>query len=78
MYSLPGCRSPASCTEDTIVVGESMCETDTSCADGLQVGLCSITADAIAADGHVTYANPDFAIAEVAWEFLSQFELPAP
>ena len=64
--------------EETTAVGASFCETDTSCADEVQVGLCSITADAIAFLGHVPYANPDFAIAEVAWRFLSRFELPAP
>jgi len=30
-----------------------------------------------AAPGHVLYFNPDLDVARTAWEFLSQFRLPA-
>jgi polyhydroxybutyrate depolymerase len=63
--------------EETVVTGTSRCETDTSCAAGVQNALCSINADA-AGLGHVLYQNPDLVIADVAWEFLSQFALPEP
>ncbi len=61
------------------VSGRSRCEIDTSCAKGIQVGLCSVTARAFpgaAFDGHVLYLNDDYVLARVAWDFLSQFTLP--
>ena len=59
--------------------GRGRCEYDTTCEQGVQVGLCSVTARAFpgtAIDGHVLYLNPDFVLAETAWAFLSQFALP--
>jgi hypothetical protein len=58
--------------------GKSYCETYTTCGSGTQAGLCSITAQALAVfSGHILYLNPDFNLAEVAWNFLSQFTMPA-
>src|SRR5262249_54706306 len=58
--------------------GKSYCETYTTCDNGVQAGLCSITAQALAVfSGHILYLNPDFILAQVAWNFLSQFTLPA-
>jgi poly(3-hydroxybutyrate) depolymerase len=60
--------------------GQSYCETYTSCGLGTQAGLCSITAQAFPGSpfsGHILYLNPDFNLAQVAWNFLSQFTLPA-
>jgi polyhydroxybutyrate depolymerase len=59
--------------------GASFCDTDTSCADGVQVGLCSITAQAFPGqffDGHILYLNPDYNLSVLAWDFMSQFTLP--
>ena len=65
---------------DAVVAkGASRCETFTNCADGVEAGLCSITARSFggtAIDGHVLYFNDDFVLAEVAWSFLSRFSLP--
>ena len=58
--------------------GNSYCDYDTSCADGVQVGLCSITAQAFPGqfyDGHILYLNPDYNLAVLAWNFLSQHTL---
>lgn len=61
------------------VSGASFCDIDTSCAPGVQVGLCSITSTSGAPyAGHILYINADFAIAPLAYDFLSQFSLPAP
>jgi polyhydroxybutyrate depolymerase len=59
--------------------GKSRCEYYTACADGVQVGLCSVTARAFPGqlfDGHILYLNDDYVLAEVAWDFLSRFTLP--
>jgi polyhydroxybutyrate depolymerase len=59
--------------------GQSRCQYDTGCANGVQVGLCSVTARAFPGSsfsGHILYLNPDFVLARVAWDFLSQFQLP--
>ena len=61
------------------VSGNSYCDYDTSCADGVQVGLCSVTAQAFPGqffDGHILYLNPDYNLAVLAWDFMSQFTLP--
>jgi len=67
-------------TPDAVIVkGDSRCETFTHCADGVEAGLCSITARSFGGtpiDGHVLYFNDDFVLAEVAWSFLSRFSLP--
>ena len=77
--SVNGCGSdPNDPLEEGFVQGTSMCETDTSCADGVQVGLCSINgADFGNVPGHILYINEDgLDIDQIAWDFLSQFELP--
>ncbi|HXJ34837.1 MAG TPA: PHB depolymerase family esterase [Candidatus Eisenbacteria bacterium] len=78
-------RSTDACGTGTpevhIAQGNSYCDTDTSCADGVQVGLCSITAQAFPGqfyDGHILYLNPDYNLAVLAWDFMSQFTLPPP
>ena len=61
--------------------GLSYCDIDTSCADGVRTGLCSITADAFGGqffDGHILYINPDYDVARLAWDFMAPFSLPAP
>ncbi|HEX5066464.1 MAG TPA: PHB depolymerase family esterase [Myxococcota bacterium] len=61
------------------VSGNSYCDYDTSCADGVQVGLCSVTAQAFPGqfyDGHILYLNPDYNFAVVTYDFMSQFTLP--
>lgn len=62
--------------------GNSYCDYDTSCADGVKVGLCSITAQAFPGqfyDGHILYLNPDYNLSVLAWDFMSQFTLtPGP
>ena len=78
-----GCISdPDDPLEEVFVQGTSMCETDTSCADDVQVGLCSINGleeiAGIPLFGHVPYFNEDgLNLAQIAWDFFSQFELPA-
>jgi len=65
--------------DETIVTGASYCETYTSCAEGVRVGLCSIDAfDIPPFPGHVLYFNADLVLAEVAWDFLAPFEAPEP
>jgi len=59
-------------------VGTSYCETYRSCSAGVQVELCSIEASQVSyAVGHCLYLNPDLDITRTAWDFLSQFRLPA-
>jgi polyhydroxybutyrate depolymerase len=59
------------------VSGASFCDIDLSCTSGVQVGLCSITSTSGAPfAGHVLYINPDFNVAQLAWDFMSQFSLP--
>jgi len=64
--------------DETVVTGDSMCETYTSCSDGVETGLCSILSTSGAPfEGHVLYWNNDLVLAEVAWDFLSRFALPS-
>jgi polyhydroxybutyrate depolymerase len=59
--------------------GKSRCEYYTACANGVEVGLCSVTAQAFPGtgfSGHILYLNDDYVLAEVAWDFLSRFTLP--
>jgi polyhydroxybutyrate depolymerase len=68
----------AGALEEHIANGASYCDTDTSCADGVKVGLCSITAQAFPGqfyDGHILYLNPDYNLASLAWAFMSDFTL---
>jgi polyhydroxybutyrate depolymerase len=67
--------------EEHIENGASYCDTDTSCAGGVSVGLCSITAQAFPGqfyDGHILYLNPDYDLSALAWAFMAQFTLPEP
>jgi hypothetical protein len=61
--------------EGLVESGESRCETDTSCAEGVEVGLCTVASSGLFG-GHVVYATEDFDLAQVAWDFLSRFSLP--
>jgi len=71
-----GCGSGS--PDQRVDAGASRCETYTQCDAGVHVGLCSITANPTSyAPGHVLYQNPDFDVTAVAWQFLSQFTLPA-
>src|SRR5262245_25329146 len=65
--------------DDVVEHGQSRCETYTACAQGVQAGLCSITANSFIGtriEGHVVYLNADFNLADVAWNFFSSFTLP--
>ena len=74
---LDGCGGGA--PDQVVERGRSRCETYTACTQGAQAGLCSIFADSFVGtpiEGHVVYFNNDFALADVAWQFLSSFTLP--
>lgn len=61
--------------------GASYCDYDTTCAIGVEAGLCSITANSFGGqyfDGHILYLNPDYDLEIVAWDFLSRFRLTPP
>jgi polyhydroxybutyrate depolymerase len=60
-------------------LGESRCDADTSCAAGVEVGLCSVLSTSVipGAQGHILYLNEDFDVSARAWAFLSRFSLPA-
>src|SRR5262249_16305501 len=46
------------------------------CADGVEVGLCSLNGTVFY--GHILYSNAEnVSIAQRAWSFMSQFSLPA-
>jgi polyhydroxybutyrate depolymerase len=77
--SVNGCG--AGPLEEHVVSGNSFCDTDTSCADGVHVGLCSIEAASFGGtffDGHILYINDDFDLAALVWDFLQQFQHPDP
>jgi hypothetical protein len=60
--------------------GKSRCERYTHCRDGVEAGLCSITAHDFPGaffSGHILYLNDDLNLAQVVWRFLSRFTLPA-
>ena len=64
--------------DERVDLGTSYCETYRNCNAGVQVELCSIEASQVSwLAGHLLYLNPDLYIARTAWEFLSQFRLPA-
>lgn len=72
-----GCGSGS--PDERVDFGTSYCETYRSCGAGVQAELCSIEASqASYGGGHVLYLNPDLDVTRRAWEFLSQFRLPAP
>jgi polyhydroxybutyrate depolymerase len=59
-------------------IGSSFCETYSHCSAGVQVEMCSVNASQVSyIPGHSIYLNPDIDVARSAWEFLSQFTLPA-
>lgn len=62
--------------EQEIVVGESHCDYDTSCAEGTEVGLCTVASTGLFG-GHIVYLNEDFVLSEVAWDFFSRHALSA-
>jgi polyhydroxybutyrate depolymerase len=77
-HDINGCDAA---TPDVLVEsGQSRCETYTACRNGVQAGLCSVVARALpnlpTVSGHILYLNDDFNLAQVAWSFLSQFQLP--
>jgi hypothetical protein len=75
-----GCVSvPDLPSESVFVQGTSDCETDTSCAGGVETGLCSINGRTLPrASGHILYLNEDgLDLAQIAWDFLSRFQTPA-
>jgi polyhydroxybutyrate depolymerase len=77
-HDINGCGAA---TPDVLVEsGQSRCETYSACQNGVQVGLCSVVARAFpnlpTISGHILYLNDDFNLAQVAWGFLSQFQLP--
>jgi len=68
-------------TPDLVPHGQAYCETFSAamCDSGLEVGLCSIVAQAFPGqffDGHLLYLNADLNLAEEAWRFLSRFRMP--
>jgi poly(3-hydroxybutyrate) depolymerase/6-phosphogluconolactonase (cycloisomerase 2 family) len=64
--------------DERIDLGTSYCETYHTCNVGVRVELCSVNASQTSyVPGHVPYFNPDIDVARTAWEFLSQFSLPA-
>ncbi len=63
-----GCTDPPA---ETYAKDDSRCETYESCDAGVLTTLCTIDG------GHVLYANNDAVpVAALAWQFLSQHELP--
>jgi polyhydroxybutyrate depolymerase len=62
---------------ETVDLGKSFCETYSGCADGVEVGLCSIKAlDVAPFPGHVLWFNEDdLRLGDMAWAFLSRFTL---
>jgi polyhydroxybutyrate depolymerase len=62
------------CTDSpqvTYTKGNSKCETHSACTAGVKTTLCTIDG------GHLLYINTDqVSIANLAWDFLSQFSLP--
>jgi len=63
---------------DRTLVVIKLRETYRNCSDGVQVELCSVNANQNSwGAGHATYLNPDIDIPQTAWDFLSQFRLPA-
>jgi len=74
-----GCAPGDSDEVVTADSGLSYCETYTGCTDGVETGLCSVTARSFGGaffDGHILYLNDDFDLAELVWGFLSRWLLP--
>jgi polyhydroxybutyrate depolymerase len=63
------------------VTGGTDCTIDTSCADGVETGLCSVDSTSFPGtpfEGHILYENDDIDVSRTAWDFLSRFTLPEP
>jgi polyhydroxybutyrate depolymerase len=78
--TLNGCHAGVPDDVVTAESGLSWCETYAGCDDGVDTGLCSVTAASFGGaffDGHILYANPDFDLAEVVWTFLERWTMPA-
>jgi polyhydroxybutyrate depolymerase len=75
-------RTTSECGSDDLeeeeVLGASRCDTDTSCSESVEVGLCSVlgTSTLPGAEGHILYFNDDLDVSARAWAFVSRFELP--
>ena len=73
-------RLESGCGADEIEVheesGASSCDVDTSCAAGVEVGLCSILSTDEIIGGHILYLNDDWELSQLVWDFLSRFTLP--
>jgi polyhydroxybutyrate depolymerase len=64
--------------DESVVTGDSFCDTYTQCDAGVEAGLCSILSTSPAPyEGHVLYFNNDLNLSVAAWNFLSRFQLPA-
>jgi poly(3-hydroxybutyrate) depolymerase/6-phosphogluconolactonase (cycloisomerase 2 family) len=64
--------------DERVDFGSSYCETHRNCSAGARAELCSIEASQVSiVPGHRLYLNPDLDVTRTAWEFLSQFRLPA-
>lgn len=65
--------------ETHTVSGASYCDMDLSCRGNVHVGLCSITSTSGAPyAGHILYINDDFNVAQLAWDFMSQYSIGEP
>jgi len=74
--NVDGCGSGP--PDDRVDIGTSYCETYRNCSAGVQVERCSVDASQTSVGaGHILYLNPDLDVTRTAWEFLSQFRLPA-
>lgn len=73
--TVDGCTGAS--PDETLVAGDSFCDTYTHCAAGVEVGLCSILSTSPAPfEGHILQINNDLNLSVVAWDFLSRFQLP--
>jgi polyhydroxybutyrate depolymerase len=63
------------------ITGGTDCTIDTSCADGVETGLCSVDSHSFPGtffEGHILYVNDDIDVARTAWDFVSRFTVPEP
>ncbi len=69
--------------EDHFVQGSAFCDTDTSCAGGTSIGLCSVTGVDFSPpldvfDGHILYLNADgLVMADIIWDFFQTGTVPS-
>jgi len=86
--SLAAWRSKNACGAGPLevqeVYGGSDCQLDARCAEGVEVGLCSVRGSAFASpfdiySGHILYFNDDgMVLPDRAWTFFDAFALPPP